>query len=36
MTKVNCTPNCAQGKYTGYPATVTVAGLKPYGTGLEA
>jgi hypothetical protein len=32
----NCTPNCAQGKYTGYPATVTLAGLKPYGTGLEA
>ena len=32
----NCNPNCAQGKYTGYPATVTVAGLKPYGTGLEA
>ena len=32
----NCVPNCAQGKYTGYPATVTVAGLKPYGTGLEA
>jgi hypothetical protein len=32
----NCSPNCAQGKYTGYPATVTVAGLQPYGTGLEA
>jgi hypothetical protein len=32
----NCTPNCAQGTYTGYPATVTLAGLKPYGTGLEA
>jgi hypothetical protein len=32
----NCNPNCAQGKYTGYPATVTVAGLQPYGTGLEA
>ena len=32
----NCTPNCAQGTYTGYPATVTLDGLKPYGTGLEA
>ena len=32
----NCTPSCAQGTYTGYPATVTLAGLKPYGTGLEA
>jgi hypothetical protein len=32
----NCQPNCAQGTYTGYPATVTLAGLKPYGTGLEA
>ena len=32
----NCSPNCAQGTYTGYPATVTLAGLKPYGTGLEA
>ena len=30
----NCEPNCAQGKYTAYPATVTLAGLKPYGTGL--
>jgi hypothetical protein len=32
----NCTPDCASGKYTGYPATVTLAGLTPYGTGLEA
>ena len=32
----NCTPNCAQGKYTGYPATVTLSGLTPYGSGLEA
>ena len=32
----NCDPNCAQGTYTGYPATVTLAGLMPYGTGLEA
>jgi hypothetical protein len=32
----DCQPNCAQGKETPYPATVTVAGLKPYGTGLQA
>jgi hypothetical protein len=32
----NCEPNCAQGTYAGYPATVTLAGLTPYGTGLEA
>ena len=32
----DCNPNCAQGKFTGYPATVTLAGLTPYGTGLEA
>lgn len=32
----NCQPNCAQGTYTGYPATVTLAGLTPYGTGLAA
>jgi serine/threonine protein kinase len=32
----NCTPNCAQGTYASYPATVTLAGLKRYGTGLEA
>jgi hypothetical protein len=31
-----CTPNCAQGTYASYPATVTLAGLTPYGTGLEA
>jgi len=31
-----CSPNCAEGKFVGYPATVTLAGLKPYGTGLEA
>ncbi len=37
MLKVNnCEPNCAQGTYASYPATVTLAGLKPYGTGLEA
>jgi serine/threonine protein kinase len=32
----DCNPNCAQGTYTGYAATVTLAGLTPYGTGLEA
>jgi hypothetical protein len=32
----NCEPNCAQGKFTSYPATVTLAGLTPYGTDLEA
>ncbi len=32
----DCNPNCAQGTYSGYPATVTLDGLKPYGTGLEA
>jgi hypothetical protein len=31
-----CSPNCAQGSYVGYAATVTLAGLKAYGTGLEA
>jgi hypothetical protein len=35
--KVNdCTPSCAQGTFSPYPATVTLAGLKPYGTGLAA
>jgi serine/threonine protein kinase len=32
----NCTPNCAQGTYTGYPAAVTLSGLTPYGSGVEA
>ena len=32
----NCTPNCAQGTYDDYPATVTLAGLTPYGTDHEA
>jgi hypothetical protein len=32
----DCTPNCAEGKYTSYPATVTLAGLTSYGTDLEA
>ena len=27
----NCTPNCASGTYTGYPATITLSGLRPYG-----
>jgi len=32
----NCTPNCAQGTYTGYPSTVTVSSLSPYGSDAEA
>jgi Protein kinase domain len=32
----NCTPNCAQGTYAGYPATVTLAGQTPYGSHLDA
>jgi hypothetical protein len=32
----NCTPNCAQGTYTGYHATVTLTRLTPYGHGNEA
>jgi hypothetical protein len=32
----DCTPSCAEGKYTSYPATVTLAGLTSYGTDLEA
>jgi hypothetical protein len=32
----DCVPNCAQGTYTGYPATVTLAGLKEYQAGTSA
>jgi eukaryotic-like serine/threonine-protein kinase len=32
----NCNPNCAQGTDSPFPATVTVAGLTPYGTDLDA
>jgi hypothetical protein len=32
----NCNPNCAQGTYTGYPATVTLSGLTGYGHGDSA
>ena len=32
----SCIPNCAQGTYTGYPATVTLTGLSPYVSGAEA
>jgi hypothetical protein len=35
----DCQPNCASGKLTGYPATVTLTGLTAYGangSGLEA
>jgi hypothetical protein len=31
----NCVPNCAQGTFTGYPATVTLAGLKEYQGGMS-
>jgi hypothetical protein len=31
----NCDPNCANGTYTYYPATVTVSGLTPYLSGTE-
>jgi len=29
----NCTPNCAAGKLSSYPATITVTGLEPFGAG---
>jgi hypothetical protein len=32
----NCSPNCAQGTFTGYPAKVTLSGLSPYGLTSEA
>jgi hypothetical protein len=32
----SCTPNCAQGTYTGYPATVTLTSPAPYGNGKHA
>jgi serine/threonine protein kinase len=32
----NCIPNCAQGTFTGYQATVTLWGLAHYGSGAEA
>jgi hypothetical protein len=32
----NCIPNCAQGTFTAYQATVTLSGLTPYGGGAEA
>ena len=32
----NCDPNCAQGTFTGYPATVMLTNLTPYGNGLQA
>jgi hypothetical protein len=31
----NCEPNCAQGSYSPYPATVTVSNPQPYGDGLQ-
>jgi serine/threonine protein kinase len=32
----DCNPDCASGTFTGYPATMTVSGLVPYSSGLEA
>ena len=32
----NCNPNCAQGTFTGYPATVTLSGLTGFGQGEQA
>jgi hypothetical protein len=32
----NCEPNCAQGTDTGYPATITISDLTPYGNGEQA
>lgn len=32
----NCQPNCAQGTFTAYPATVTLTGLTPYAGGKQA
>jgi hypothetical protein len=32
----NCTPSCAAGTYTGYPATVTLSGLVAYRSGTDA
>ncbi len=32
----NCNPDCAQGPYTSYPATVTLSQLTPYGHGKQA
>jgi serine/threonine protein kinase len=32
----NCNPNCAQGTYTGYPATVTLSRPTAYGNGKLA
>lgn len=32
----NCKPSCAQGTFTGYPATITLSGLTPFGNGKHA
>jgi hypothetical protein len=32
----NCNPNCAQGTFTGYPATVALSSLTSYGGGNQA
>ena len=32
----DCNPNCASGTFTGYPATITLSGLSPFGNGKHA
>ena len=32
----DCIPNCAQGTFTGHPATITLSGLTPFGNGKHA
>ena len=32
----NCTPSCAAGTYTGYPATVTLSGPVSYSSSAQA
>lgn len=32
----NCNPSCAEGTYTGYPASITVSGITSYGQGTSA
>jgi hypothetical protein len=32
----DCNPNCASGSFTGYPATITLSGLTPFGNGKRA
>jgi serine/threonine-protein kinase len=32
----DCSPDCADGTFTGYPATATLSGLTPYGSDKQA